>query len=220
MKFPSIAAPNAALFVHDVGAVSAQERGGVMTYGRYTDSLFLDPVLNDANVDIWVMNNFYETLINPSADGLELEPDGTDMTADDVVWSLDRARNPYNGIWNFLLTSVSEVAAPDEKTIELKLSYPDPTILAALSVFNAAIMPKAAFEAMPGDTDKAKAEEFGKKPTGTGPLMLESWDRGSVMPARVRHRQDRFRGSGHCQTVRTGAPRIQQACANDLSRSL
>ncbi|MEZ5777022.1 MAG: ABC transporter substrate-binding protein [Paracoccaceae bacterium] len=207
MKFLSIAALSAAVLIGGQTAVSAQERGGVMTYGRYTDSLFLDPVLNDANVDIWVMNNIYETLINPTDDGLGLEPglatewevseagdavtlklregvkfsDGTPMTADDVIWSLDRARNPDNGIWNFLLASVDTVTAPDPQTIELKLKYPDPTILAALSVFNSAVMPKAAFEAMPGDTDAAKAEEFAKMPIGTGPFMLESWERGATM---------------------------------------
>ena len=207
MKMFSIAALSAAVLIGSGISALALERGGVMTYGRYTDSLFLDPVLNDANVDIWVMNNFYETLINPTRDGLGLQPglatewsvnaagdmvtltlregvkfsDGTPMTAEDVVWSLDRARNPDNGIWNFLLASVDTVAATDPQTIELKLKHPDPTILSALSVFNSAIMPKAAFEAMPGDTDKAKAEEFAKKPIGTGPFVLESWDRGSTM---------------------------------------
>ena len=28
-------------------------------------SLFLDPVLNDANVDIWVLTNLYDTLLSP-----------------------------------------------------------------------------------------------------------------------------------------------------------
>lgn len=207
MKFLSIAVLSAAVLIGGQTAVSAQERGGIMTYGRYTDSLFLDPVLNDANVDIWVMNNIYETLINPTDDGLELKPglatewslneagdavtlklregvnfsDGTPMTAEDVVWSLDRARNPENGIWNFLVASVDSVTSPDPQTIAIKLKYPDPTILSALSVFNTAIMPKAAFEAMPGDTDAAKAEEFAKKPIGTGPFMLASWDRGANM---------------------------------------
>ena len=37
-------------------AVLAVERGGTLDYGRYADSLFLDPVLNDANVDIWVLS--------------------------------------------------------------------------------------------------------------------------------------------------------------------
>ncbi len=207
MRFVSIAALSATLLMAGNPAVFAQERGGVMTYGRYTDSLFLDPVLNDANVDIWVMTNFYETLIMSSEDGMTLKPglatewslneagdmvtlklregvkfsDGTPMTAEDVIWSLNRAQNPDNGIWNFIVASIDTVTSPDPRTIEIRLKYPDPTILPALSVFNTAIMPKAAFEAMPGETDAEKAQEFGKKPIGTGPFVLESWDRGSSM---------------------------------------
>jgi len=40
-----------------------------MVYARYADSLFLDPVLNDANVDIWVLTNLYDTLLAPTSDG-------------------------------------------------------------------------------------------------------------------------------------------------------
>ncbi|MCR8725500.1 ABC transporter substrate-binding protein [Frigidibacter sp. ROC022] len=207
MKIVAAAALSVTALLGGLSAVSAQERGGVMTYGRYTDSLFLDPVLNDANVDIWVMTNFYETLIMSSPDGMTLKPglatewsvneagdevtlklregvkfsDGTPMTTEDVIWSLNRAKNPDNGIWNFILASVDTVTAPDAGTIVIKLKYPDPTILAALSVFNTAIMPKAAFEAMPGETDAEKAQEFGKHPIGTGPFVLTSWDRGSSM---------------------------------------
>jgi peptide/nickel transport system substrate-binding protein len=52
----------------------AVERGGIMHYGRYADSLFLDPVLNDANVDIWILSNLYDTLILPTDDGKGLQP--------------------------------------------------------------------------------------------------------------------------------------------------
>lgn len=207
MKMFSIAALSAAVLFGSSVSVLALERGGVMSYGRYTDSLFLDPVLNDANVDIWILTNMYETLIMPSADGMGLEPglatewsvnaagdmvtlklregvkfsDGTPMTTDDVIWSLMRAANPDNGIWNSLVASIETVTAPDANTIEIKLKYADPTILSALSVFNTAIMPKAAFEAMPGTADKEKAEAFAQKPIGTGPFMLESWERGASM---------------------------------------
>ncbi|MEO5613367.1 MAG: ABC transporter substrate-binding protein, partial [Cypionkella sp.] len=119
MKLFSITALTAAVLLGSSVSALALERGGVMTYGRYTDSLFLDPVLNDANVDIWILTNIYDTLIAPSKDGLTLEPslatewklndagdevtlklregvkvsDGTPMTTDDVVWSLTRAAN-------------------------------------------------------------------------------------------------------------------------------
>src|SRR5579864_7859271 len=49
-------------------------RGGTLIYGRYADSLFLDPVLNDANVDIWILSNIYDTLLLPTDDGKSVQP--------------------------------------------------------------------------------------------------------------------------------------------------
>lgn len=69
MKTASLAAFAAALLLGGSLAAQATDRGGVMTYGRYADSLFLDPVLNDANVDIWVLSNLYDTLLLPTDDG-------------------------------------------------------------------------------------------------------------------------------------------------------
>jgi peptide/nickel transport system substrate-binding protein len=55
-------------------AAEAATRGGEMVYARYADSLFLDPVLNDANVDIWILTNLYDTLLQPTADGTGVNP--------------------------------------------------------------------------------------------------------------------------------------------------
>src|SRR3546814_15075186 len=52
----------------------AIERGGELKFGRYADSLFLVPVLNEANVDSWIMTNLFDTLLQPSADGKGVEP--------------------------------------------------------------------------------------------------------------------------------------------------
>src|ERR1700688_5048690 len=96
-------------------ANAAPVRGGTLVYARYADSLFLDPVLNDANVDIWVLTNLYDTLLAPTSDGQGVTPalatkwefspdgktltltlrsdvkfsDGAPMTVDDAKWSLD-----------------------------------------------------------------------------------------------------------------------------------
>src|SRR3954463_4908156 len=93
-------------------ALAAPHRGGELVFGRYTDSLFLDPVLNDANVDIWILTNLYDTLLSPTSDGKGVEPglatawklsddgatltltlrdgvkfsDGTPLTPEDVKW--------------------------------------------------------------------------------------------------------------------------------------
>src|SRR5690606_32242164 len=82
--------------------------------------------------------------------------DGSDITPEDVVWSLDRARNPENGIWSFSLESVDSVEAVGDNQVILHLNRQDPSIPAALAMFNSAIMPKALFEAMPGSTDAEK----------------------------------------------------------------
>lgn len=185
----------------------AVERGGTMTYGRYADSLFLDPVYNDANVDIWVLSNLYDTLILPTDDGKGLQPglatkwdvskdgmtvtltlrkgaefsDGSPITAEDVRWSLERAANPKHGIWNFLLSAIDTVEAKGDDTVVLNLKHPDPAILSALTVFNSAIMPEKQYEASKGETDQDKAKDFATHPIGSGPFVLKSWDHGSTM---------------------------------------
>jgi peptide/nickel transport system substrate-binding protein len=179
----------------------AVNRGGTMIYARYSDSILLDPVLNDANSDIWILVNLYDTLLAPTKDATGVEPslatewklsddgltlsltlrtdvkfaDGSPLTAEDVKWSLDRAKTPET-TWAFTLASVDAVniVAPDK--VELKLKNPDPTILPALATFNAAIMPQKLFEAMPGATLDEKAKAFAEKPIGSGPFMLDSWE--------------------------------------------
>lgn len=203
----AMAASFAAIGLPGAAEAATPVRGGTMIYGRYADSLFLDPVLTDANVDIWVMNNLYDTLLLPTADGLGLQPglatkwavsadgktvtltlragvkfaNGTAMQASDVKWSLDRARNPKNGPWPDLVASIDSVEIADPATIVLKLKHPDPSLLAALATFNTAVMPQALFEASPGTSDEEKAKAFAEKPVGTGPFMLTEWQHGVVM---------------------------------------
>src|SRR4051794_19873648 len=144
------------------GPAQALTRGGKMIYARNADSLFLDPVLLERNVDIWVLSNLYDTLLEPSADGktivpglangyevspdgltftLKLRPgvkfsDGSPITVGDVKWSLDRARNPNNGAWNFTLESLDAIETKGEDTVILHLKHPDPALAAALAIFN------------------------------------------------------------------------------------
>lgn len=50
LSFALIAVVTAAALVF-----AAPTRGGTLTYGRYADSLFLDPVFTDAKLDIWIL---------------------------------------------------------------------------------------------------------------------------------------------------------------------
>ncbi len=189
-----------------LGQSLAVTRGGQMVFGRYADSLFLDPVLNDANLDIWILTNLYDTLLQPTDDGKSVRPglattyvlspdgktmrltlrngikfaDGSPITSADVKFSLDRARNPDNGAWNGLLDSISTVAASGN-LVTLTLKHADPTLPAALATFNTAIMSQKLFNAAPGAKDADKAKAFAEKPIGSGPFVVSEWKRGSYM---------------------------------------
>lgn len=189
-----------------LGQSLAATRGGQMVYGRYADSLFLDPVLNDANLDIWILTNLYSTLLEPTDDGKRVRPslasafkvssdgktvtltlrsglkfaDGSPLSSSDVKWSLDRARDPNNGAWNGLLGSIASVTVSGN-TITLTLKNADPSLLPALATFNAAILPQKLFNAAAGATDADKAKTFAEKPIGSGPFVVSEWKRGSYM---------------------------------------
>lgn len=188
-------------------ADAAPKRGGRLIYARYADSLELDPVFTDANVDIWVMGSIYDTLLLPTADGLGVRPglatkwetsdagktltltlrqgvkfsDGTPLKASDVKWSLDRARNPKNGPWADELGSVEAITATEPGTVVMTLKHPDPTLLAVLAMFNTGILPQALYEATPAANDEERYKKFAEKPVGTGPFMLAEWQRGQRM---------------------------------------
>ncbi|MEG3127717.1 ABC transporter substrate-binding protein [Pantoea cypripedii] len=188
-------------------AAEVVQRGGTLTYGRYADSNFLEPVLNESNNDIWILSNLYDTLLLPTNDGKGIRPglatawklaadgksvtltlrpdtkfsDGSPITAEDVKWSLERAAKPGNGVWQFLVSAIDNVTISDPHTVVIHLSHTDPAILTALTVFNTAIMPEKQFEAEPGATDHDKAAAFAEHPIGSGPFMLKSWQHNATM---------------------------------------
>jgi peptide/nickel transport system substrate-binding protein len=186
---------------------AAPPHGGTFNFARNADSQFLDPVLNDANVDIWILTNIYSGLLVPNADGNGVEPglatswsasadgktftvklrpdtkfsDGSPVTTDDIIWSLNRAKDPKIGIWGFLLASIDTISADGSDTIVFKLKNPDPSLPAALATFNAAILPHKLFEAAKGANDDEKAHSFAEHPIGAGPFAMASWKLGSSM---------------------------------------
>jgi peptide/nickel transport system substrate-binding protein len=188
-------------------AGAAATRGGRMVYGRYADSMFLDPVLNDANVDIWVMTNLFDTLLQPTLDGTGIQPglatayewgagnlsltlrlrpgvrfaDGAALEPEDVVWSLDRARS--EGPWRSLLAAIDGVEGSTGQVV-IRLKRPDATLLPALATFNTGILPRRLVQAAAGTTLEEKVKAFAEKPVGTGPFMLTEWRRGQFMVLR------------------------------------
>jgi peptide/nickel transport system substrate-binding protein len=207
MKLPTnLLFATALTMVSLTGMAIAVERGGTMTFARYDDSTVIDPVYADRNPDIWLVTSLYDTLLRNDRDG-KVEPglaesytvsadgqtltlklrdglsfsDGMPITGEDVIFSLNRARNPDLGPWADLLNSVDKVAA-DGNSITISLKHADPTIVPVLASFNTGIVPKAAFEKVDGATDKDKANAFFTMgPVTSGPFTLKSRTAGTSM---------------------------------------
>ncbi len=198
----------AVLLAAPLPAMAAPTRGGTLSFGRYADCIYLDPVHTSQNADIWISLNIYDTLLQPTADGKGVQPglasawhvsddgmtvtltlrpglrfaDGSPLALSDVKWSLDRARSKAEGgDFAFLLTSIASIDAQGGDAVVLHMAHPDPTILQALATFNAGIMPEKLLEASSGATLEDKSKSFAEHPVGSGPFTLKSWTHGSEM---------------------------------------
>lgn len=185
----------------------AVTRGGTLTFARQTDCQYLDPVHTAQNADIWISLNLYATLLEPTADGKDVQPglasgytmspdgkvvtlklrpglkfaDGSPLAASDAAWSLNRAaKKESGGEFAFLLGAVDKVEAQGDSVV-VNLSRPDPTILQALATFNAGIMPEKLLMAAAGANLEEKSKAFAEKPVGSGPFLLQSWKRNTEM---------------------------------------
>ena len=182
------------------GVAAAAE---TVRWARVGDSLTLDPHSQNEGPTHTVAHHIYETLVERELDG-SLSPrlatdwgiseedenvwyftiregvkfhDGSDMTVEDVVFSLDRARTLPSGM-AALHAAVEEVTAVDDSTVHVRLSGPAPLYVQNLT--NTFIMSKAWAEANGVELAPnfaAGEEAFSTRNTnGTGPYMLVERD--------------------------------------------
>jgi peptide/nickel transport system substrate-binding protein len=100
--------------------------------------------------------------------------DGSPLTADDVTFSIDKARTTETSQFVGDLAAVASVEATDASTVTIKLSEPNALIRGALSTGAGAVVSKASAQGnanfgLPGDTSM----------TCSGPYMLKEWTPGS-----------------------------------------
>ena len=90
--------------------------------------------------------------------------DGSDLTADDVVFSYLTARDNGASVIDF--TDLADARAVDSATVEFTLKGPDSSFLARTGQLG--IVPKALYD----------AQSYRENPVGSGPFRLLQWDKG------------------------------------------
>jgi peptide/nickel transport system substrate-binding protein len=103
--------------------------------------------------------------------------DGSPLTADDVVFSFGRIKQPQ-GTNQVYVTGINEVRKVDDYTVEFVLAGPTPILLRNIVDFR--IMSKAWAEKNRSQNvqDYAKKEEIyaSRNTNGTGPYLIKSWE--------------------------------------------
>lgn len=92
--------------------------------------------------------------------------DGKKLTVDDVVDSLQQVKSDASVQGNADLQKVSDISAPDDHTVQLKLSAPDSNLLWNLTGRAGLVLEKGATNNL---SDTAN---------GTGPFTLKTWKQG------------------------------------------
>jgi len=148
----------------------------------------LDPHMTSAYASFQVLENVYDTLVQPGAD-LSMEPalaeswdissdnltwtfklrdgvkfhNGRELVADDVVYSFERII--AEGLNNWRFGAVETITAPDDSTVVITLKQPSPNLLVSIAGFKGmAIIPKEIVE----------DGTIGTAPVGTGPFRFVS----------------------------------------------
>lgn len=100
--------------------------------------------------------------------------DGSTMTVDDVVFSLNRIRNPELASYvGWMLANVADVQAPDAGTVVITMTQPDALLEYALAATSAHVVNKKFVEA---NGDKYGTPDVGS--IGTGPFKFVEWKSG------------------------------------------
>ncbi|MFO1141470.1 MAG: ABC transporter substrate-binding protein [Amaricoccus sp.] len=191
MRLPGMAAVAVAL-AFLAGAVAAAPRTDIVV-GMQLEPPHLDPTAGAAAaIDEVVYANVFEgltrfapdgTIVPALAESWEIAPDGlswvfhlrhgvtfhdgTPMTAEDVVFSFDRAMAKESvNAQKQLFQGINEVTAIDDATVEIGLDQPKGSLLFNLAWGDAVIV-------SPATADGNKT-----KPVGTGPFKFSTWVQG------------------------------------------
>jgi peptide/nickel transport system substrate-binding protein len=181
---------------NDVGTPDATSAVDTLKIANGVAIDTLDPAENSANESIWIDQNLYGRLVRTDSTGTKIIPDlasswdtssdgltytfhlrdakfsdGSAITAQDAVWSIERARALEDG-WGFLITPVTSVTATDDKTVVIKLKTQHAPLLADLAMYAFSVLPQAK---VTGDS------KFFEHPVTSGAFTVSSYDPNSLV---------------------------------------
>src|SRR3954453_20812948 len=189
------------------GSGSSGGSGGTLNAAIGGEPDQLDPHKTSAYYSFEVLENVYDTLVEPDAD-LQMQPslatswktsadqltwtfklrpgvkfsDGAPLTSKDVVYSYQRIiKQKLNSAYKF--TTVASITAPDASTVVIKLKDPTPNLLANLGGFKGV-----------GIVEKNNVEsgDIKTEPVGSGPFKVASYTSGDNIKL---VRNDRYWGT-------------------------
>ncbi|MHB8858402.1 MAG: peptide ABC transporter substrate-binding protein [Thermoleophilia bacterium] len=192
-----------------IGCGDSQSQGGTFTYAESSDPPSLDPALAEETVGGNIDRYLFDGLIRYDSKTSEVQPavaeswdtnedatvytfhlrdgvkfsDGSDVTANDFVYSWTRALTPETqssmaqeifmpvmgaaAVANGQAKSITGVEAIDSHTLKVTLERPMADFVTLLGHPVASPVPQKAVE--------DKSVSFAEKPTGNGPFMVKSW---------------------------------------------
>ncbi|WP_417513251.1 ABC transporter substrate-binding protein [Minwuia sp.] len=118
--------------------------------------------------------------------------DGSDFTPEDVVFSLERAGKPDTGNpIQFIWSKIGNFSIDGQRITADVLSY-EPTLFKWMAFLTGYVVPKDYME-------KVGQEGFEKAPIGTGPYMVDKFERGAFL--RLKANKDYWGGEPAFDTV-------------------
>jgi peptide/nickel transport system substrate-binding protein len=120
--------------------------------------------------------------------------DGTPVDAAAVAFSFERQRDPAHparratsafSYYHNNFKQLDKVEAVDPRTVRFTLKEPYAPFLAALALFNCAIVSPTAFASEGKGADGRYTYNFAQRPVGSGPFVFESWEKDAHITLRA-----------------------------------
>ena len=192
----STPAAGAAQVVGELPDISvAGKTGGTLNMGISFDATIFDPAQTQNNMELWVEMEVFSRLVRVNNVGTDIEgdlaeswdvsddgavytfhlrpdakfSDGSPVTADDVVFSIQRAAADDTLVfWTF--EAMKDIEAVDPQTVRVTLNGPAAPFANDIALWGASIVKK--------DSAEAGTADGGLSLIGSGPFMLDSWQKG------------------------------------------